>query len=112
MAKERYMTCGRCGKYAEARPGVCDECSKAMPLWPTDDEVRSDRPTTAIEQELYLFFCAGGHTRSQMAQAALYKAGFGFGKRPSGLDGPISWPDGKPIEFVGGNIVYRGFKSA
>lgn len=60
-----------------------------------------------LHHELWLYHCAGGHTRTEMARAKLVRAGFKFGP-----DRAIYWPDGKRLEYAGGNIVYRPIEGA
>lgn len=58
-----------------------------------------------IENELYLYHCAGSHTRSQMARAKLEQVGFKF---KGGLLPGIYWPDGTKLTYdKSGNIVKR-----
>ncbi len=58
--------------------------------------------TPELMNELYLYHCAGGHTRAQMARAKLVEAGFEF------RAGVIFWPDGVVLTYKDGNIDYRG----
>lgn len=69
-------------------------------------------PKNQIEQELYLYHCAGGHTRAAMAEANLIAAGFRIERVPEGEDGyrAIYWPDGARLTYEGGEIVYRDFE--
>lgn len=55
-----------------------------------------------IHNEVYLYHCAGGHTRSAMAKAKLEQVGFRF----VGWE-EIYWPDGELLTYKDGNIVYR-----
>lgn len=57
--------------------------------------------TSEIENELYLYHCAAGHTRAQMARARLIEVGFEF------RAGVIFWPDGVMLTYKDGNIDYR-----
>ena len=62
----------------------------------------------SLDRELYLYHCAGGHTRAWMAQVALEKAGFKFKRNPG--DGPMTlifWPDGVRLTYKDGEVVYR-----
>lgn len=60
-----------------------------------------DTKLETIRRELHLYYCAGGHTRAQMAGCALREAGFKFDE-----SGKVTaWPDGKAFAFdKDGNI--------
>lgn len=61
-----------------------------------------------VKSELYLYHCAGGHTRAANAAGFLTTIGFRFERNPG--DGPsrlIYWPDGVRLTYTNGKIDYR-----
>ena len=68
---------------------------------PPDEENMKKLTPEEIQHELYLYHCAGGHTRAQHARRVLIDAGFRFEK------GCIFWPDGVMLTYKDGNIVQR-----